>query len=491
MGAKLRLQRFLAQAGLASRRKAEELILSGKVKVNGRVISELGVTIDPERDVVTFAGERVFVEDLIWLLLNKPKGVMCTTQDPEGRQTVLDLVGNQGARLYPVGRLDYNTEGALLLTNDGELAHALMHPRHEIPRVYHVKLRGIVDPDDLDRLRQGVKLDTGEKVSAQVHIIGTTEMHTWIEMTLMQGLNHQIHRMIDCIGGTVLKLVRVAFSELTTEGLRVGHYRALTQAEINLLRQAARLPQYKQRGEAILPRTRRARGMARQTARRSESSSGKDAPRRGKIAPALKPRSRNRRTPSPLAPRAGSSRQESGFRPRDRKPGRKPATNRNQATDEKRPSRRPTPLDREQPDIKNQPDREKQPRGATRPPTQKRPDDQKQAGRERPPKGAARSPNKKRPDDQKQAGREGPPKGAARSPNKKRPDGQKQAGRERPPKGATHPPNRKQPDQEKQSGRKVPPPKRKRPGPKSSTKNSGAQEQTRRTRSKHPARSRR
>jgi len=227
--------------------------------VNGQVVRELGTSVDPRRDEVTCDGTRVVLEDRVWILLNKPDKTVSTVDDPEGRPTVIDLVGNQGVRLYPVGRLDYHTEGVLLLTNDGDLANSLMHPRNKIQRVYQVKLRGMVEPTDLDRLRNGVTLDDGKQVAAPVHILGTTEKHTWIEMTLTQGLNRQVHRMIDAIGGVVLRLIRVSYAGLTAEGLKPGHYRALTQSEVDALRTAAKLKRETVRAEATVP-GRRTRG---------------------------------------------------------------------------------------------------------------------------------------------------------------------------------------------------------------------------------------
>ena len=241
---------------------------------------ELGTRVDPARDEVAFDGKRVLAEDHVWLLLNKPKGIVCTASDPEGRRTVLDLVGQQGVRLYPVGRLDYNTEGVLLLTNDGDLANALLHPSRSVPRTYHVKLRGIVDPDDLDRLRQGVKLDTGETVAAaNLFILGTTEANTWIELSLIQGLNRQVHRMVEAIGGTVLKLVRVSFAGLTADRLPSGRFRALDQAEVNQLRALVELPQETVRAAAVMP-GRRSRNKPRSAAaRKQQRSARKDGQR--------------------------------------------------------------------------------------------------------------------------------------------------------------------------------------------------------------------
>lgn len=273
----IRLQRFLAQAGAASRRKAEELILAGRVRVNGRVVRLLGTKVDPAADKVELDRRRLYVEDHAWILLNKPAGTVSTADDPEGRTTVLELVGEQGVRLYPVGRLDYHTEGVLLLTNDGELANALMHPRNQVPRIYHVKVKGIIDPDLLDRLREGVVLqDTGERAKAVAGILGTTGKHTWIEITLREGRNRQIHRMLDAVDLTVLKLIRVAYAGLTAEGLPPGRFRSLTQGEINQLRAEAKLPSETRRKVAKKPgrRTRGSGGSGSGTGSRSGSRAG-------------------------------------------------------------------------------------------------------------------------------------------------------------------------------------------------------------------------
>ncbi len=235
----MRLQRFLALGGIASRRKGEELITEGRVTVNGRVVTELGTKVDPDRDKVSVKGQRVLAQRHVHLLLYKPGGYVTTASDPEGRLTVMDLVQRPaGERLYPVGRLDYNTEGALVLTNDGDLAFALMHPRHGVRKTYRAKLKGTLRRDEVELLAGGVVLDDGTKTKpAEVHLIGDTGRHTWLEITLREGKNRQIHRMGDAVGHPVLKLVRVAYAGLTLEGLKPGKWRRLTDEEVAGLRE--------------------------------------------------------------------------------------------------------------------------------------------------------------------------------------------------------------------------------------------------------------
>lgn len=233
----LRLQHFLAKAGVASRRRAEELILAGKVKVNGKVVRELGSKVHPKRDRVTYDGRHLFLEETTWLVMSKPDATVTSAHDPEGRRTVLDLLGDQPTRLYPVGRLDYHTTGVLILTNDGTLAAALTHPRHEIPRVYHVKVRATLTEEQVARLEQGIQLpDVVQPCVAKVNVLGTTGKHTWIELTIRQGANRQIHRMLEAVGATVLRLRRVSFAGITDEGLRPGEFRPLTDREVKQLR---------------------------------------------------------------------------------------------------------------------------------------------------------------------------------------------------------------------------------------------------------------
>lgn len=245
MAEKIRLQRYLAQAGVASRRKCEELIVAGRVRLNGRVVSELGTQVDPRHDRVDLDGKRVVAEQPVYLLLNKPKGTVTTLADPDGRATVMSLIKGVRERVFPVGRLDFNTEGVLVLTNDGELANALMHPRSEVEKIYHVKLRGRVEPDTVERLRAGVTLDDGSRTApAEVQLLKPSEggNNTWLEIAIHEGKNRQIHRMAEAVGHQVAKLERVRYAGLDTEGLRPGKWRHLTPAEVKGLHDACGLP---------------------------------------------------------------------------------------------------------------------------------------------------------------------------------------------------------------------------------------------------------
>ena len=170
----MRLQRFLAQAGLSSRRGATSLLQTGRVAVNGKVALEPGIAVDPRQDRITVDGRPVAAQAAVYVVLHKPPGTICSTRDPEGRETVLDLVRVPGARLYPVGRLDYLTSGVLLLTNDGDLAQALLHPRHGVERTYHVKVHGLLDDEEVQQLAAGVVLDDGQRAQAKVARLAST-----------------------------------------------------------------------------------------------------------------------------------------------------------------------------------------------------------------------------------------------------------------------------------------------------------------------------
>jgi 23S rRNA pseudouridine2605 synthase len=234
----LRLQKVLAQAGVASRRAAEELITEGRVRVNGRIVRELGTRADPRKDRVEVDGKRLVAQRHVYFLLHKPRGVVTTLDDPEGRKTVKDLLRDVRERVFPVGRLDFQTSGALLLTNDGELAQALLHPTRAVPKTYNAKLQGKIDEARLEALRTGVVLDDGKKTApAEVSIIRRDDKATSLEITIAEGKNRQIHRMGEAIGSTVLRLTRISFAGLTLEGLRPGQMRSLSPSELTDLKQ--------------------------------------------------------------------------------------------------------------------------------------------------------------------------------------------------------------------------------------------------------------
>jgi 23S rRNA pseudouridine2605 synthase len=234
----MNLQQFLARAGIASRRKAAHLIETGHIQVNGRPVIAMGVVVDPEHDDVRMDGERVRPERPAYVLLHKPRGIITTLKDPEGRRTVGEFVASVPARVVPVGRLEWETEGVLLLTNDGELAAALLHPSRRVERVYHAKLKGTLAREDLEKLRRGVRLEDGVARADRVKVLASTGKHTWVELALHEGRNRQIHRMALAIRHPVLKLARVSFAGLGVGDLRPGEWRYLTRAEIDRLRQA-------------------------------------------------------------------------------------------------------------------------------------------------------------------------------------------------------------------------------------------------------------
>jgi len=230
-----RLQKILARAGFASRRGAEQLMLEGRVSVNGKHVRELGTKADLENDDVRVDGVRVKApQALVYLVLNKPRGVVTTRKDPEGRPTVMALVPPV-AGLFPVGRLDVTTEGLILLTNDGAFAERVSHPRYEVPRVYHAKVHRVPDPDTLDRLKRGVRVE-GDFMAVDRARVIQAENNAWVELTLHEGKQHEVKRLLEAVGHPVSKLRRVAFGPVTTKGLEPGQFRALTPDEIAGLR---------------------------------------------------------------------------------------------------------------------------------------------------------------------------------------------------------------------------------------------------------------
>jgi 23S rRNA pseudouridine2605 synthase len=226
-----RLQKFLSRAGVASRRAAEEYIRAGRVVVNGQLVTVMGVKIDPDKDVVQVDGRtvRVTAAPMI-VMLHKPSGYVCTTRDPQGRRVVTELLGRGAARLYPVGRLDYDATGLLLLTNDGELAYRLMHPSYRVLRTYRVTVAGEVSQETLRRLVSGVDLD-GRTVYPEVQVIKREPGKTVVEITVHEGRYHLIKRLMAEVGHPVMKLKRIAFGPLRLEGLPRGTFRELTRRE--------------------------------------------------------------------------------------------------------------------------------------------------------------------------------------------------------------------------------------------------------------------
>lgn len=230
-----RLQKFLSRAGVASRRAAEELIEAGRVTVNGRAVREMGLKIDPDRDTVKVDGRRVRPEALVTVMLHKPYGYLSTTKDPRGRRVVTDLLGEKGPRLYPVGRLDYDATGLLLLTNDGELAQRLTHPRYQVPRTYRVTVEGEVSRETLERLFAGVAVE-GRAVPAGVKVRKLEAGKTVLEITVREGRYHLLKRLLAQVGHPVLKLKRIAFGPLKLGRLPRGAHRLLTREEMEALK---------------------------------------------------------------------------------------------------------------------------------------------------------------------------------------------------------------------------------------------------------------
>ncbi len=233
--AAVRLNAYLARAGVSSRRGADELIRAGRVTVNGQAAGL--ATFVAARDRVAVDGRPVSPEPLAHVLLHKPAGVVTTARDTHGRPTVVELVGH-GARIVPVGRLDTDTTGALLLTNDGQLAHRLAHPRYGVEKVYEVAVEGVPDAEDLRRLRQGVDLDDGRTAPAAARLVRSGPAGALLELSLHEGRKHQVKRMCAAIGHPVRRLHRSAYAGLTLEGLAPGEWRELTGTEVELLRAA-------------------------------------------------------------------------------------------------------------------------------------------------------------------------------------------------------------------------------------------------------------
>ncbi|MFY9270295.1 MAG: pseudouridine synthase [Candidatus Manganitrophaceae bacterium] len=234
-----RLQKAIAKAGITSRRQAEEMILEGRVQVNGKVVTELGTKVDLAKDYVKVDQKRISIEPhKVYLLLNKPKEYITSLRDPQGRPTVIDLVRDIKERVYPVGRLDYDSEGLLLLTNDGDLAEALMHPRSGIEKKYWVKVKGHLTQERIEKVaRGGISLPGGKSAPCRIRPLRNTSEHDWVEIILHEGKRRQIRLMMEKIHHPVLKLKRVGYAFLRLEeDLPPGHYRRLLPLEVKRLK---------------------------------------------------------------------------------------------------------------------------------------------------------------------------------------------------------------------------------------------------------------
>lgn len=236
---KVRLQKFLSEAGVASRRKAEEMIRNGSVKVNGAV-AQIGDSVDPKKDTVTVKGKKVIKErSMRYILLNKPRGYVTTTDDDLGRKCVLELVRDVKERIYPVGRLDRVSEGALIMTNDGAFANAMMHPSKHVPKTYRVTVRPGVTAEQVDILSTGIEIDGRMTAPADVHVLSKEEGRAVLEIVLYEGRNRQIRKMCEALNLEVARLRRIAVGPVKLGMLQTGEWRDLTPAEVESLFKAA------------------------------------------------------------------------------------------------------------------------------------------------------------------------------------------------------------------------------------------------------------
>ncbi len=235
-----RLQKIISQAGIASRRGAERLISEGRVSVNGDIVREPGSKANPETDDIRVDGKKIRVlSQKVYILLNKPRGCVTTVSDDRGRPTVIDLLREIKTKVYPVGRLDFNTEGLLLLTNDGDFAHRLAHPSHKIPKTYAVKVTGIPTEKEMERLSRGIILDRKKTSPAKISIERTTGKNSWLTITIHEGKKRQVRTMCEFIGHPVIKLKRIKYGFLELKGQKTGEYRYLTNGEVKRLMEAA------------------------------------------------------------------------------------------------------------------------------------------------------------------------------------------------------------------------------------------------------------
>ena len=237
--AKERLQKVMASAGVASRRQCEELILAGVVRVNRKVVDTLPAFVDAQADVITVDGKRLRLVDRVYFALHKPKGVICTNRDPQRRKRAIDLV-QCPERVFCIGRLDADTTGLLILTNDSELTNQLTHPRYKVPKTYIATVKGRVDGHAVEKLKKGIWLAEGKTGKAAVKVLRAGHQESSLEITISQGLNRQVRRMLARVGISVKSLKRISIGKLKLRGLGVGRYRLLTKAEVTALQRGSK-----------------------------------------------------------------------------------------------------------------------------------------------------------------------------------------------------------------------------------------------------------
>lgn len=243
---KERLQKIIATAGIASRRHAEKMMTEGRVSVNNVVVTQLGVKADPEKDIIRVDGKTISVEQTKhYIMLNKPAGFVTTLHDPQGRPTVVDLLGDVPERVYPVGRLDYDSRGLLLLTNDGDFAQKIQHPRFEKPKIYRVKIQGRLSKEEIKQLGKGIKLDDDVFKPENLKVEKINDKSTWLRLTLREGKNRIIRRGFEAMGHRVAHLLREAIGDLTLGNLKEGMWRHLTKKEISQLQDSRAIEKLK------------------------------------------------------------------------------------------------------------------------------------------------------------------------------------------------------------------------------------------------------
>jgi 23S rRNA pseudouridine2605 synthase len=231
-----RIQKILATMGITSRRKAEEMIIAGRVSVNGKT-AVIGMKADPETDHIKLDGKLLTVQEpRVYLIFNKPKGVITSLSDPEGRPVIMDFLRDVKFRVFPVGRLDYDTEGLILLTNDGELANSIMHPSKKIPKVYLAKIEGFMGDNEMTRFTRGIMLEDGMTAPARIRRVRNLDNNSWIEITIYEGRKRQVRRMLEAVGHPALKLKRTAINGISLGKLKTGDFRYLSKEEIKHLK---------------------------------------------------------------------------------------------------------------------------------------------------------------------------------------------------------------------------------------------------------------